>query len=82
LPLRVEGACGTIALFDVGGTIHAIEDGCLRCGSTLVRAVQDGAVATCPGCGWRYDVSTGCVVGLPALRLATFRVRQPGAGGA
>lgn len=76
LPLRVEGASGPIALFAVGGTVHAIEDACLRCGTTLVTGAQDGAVVTCRACGWRYDVSSGCLVGLPALRLATFRVRQ------
>ena len=77
-PLQIDGTCGPIVLFDVGGTIHAVEDGCLRCGSALAGAALDGTVATCPGCGWRYDVSSGCVIGVPALRLATFRVRQQG----
>lgn len=79
LPLRVEGASGAIALFDVGGEVHAIEDGCLRCGATLMTGALDGAIVTCRACGWRYDVSSGCVIGLPALRLATFPVRRPGA---
>jgi nitrite reductase/ring-hydroxylating ferredoxin subunit len=81
LPLRVEGASGPIALFQVGATVHAIEDACLRCGSTLVAGAQEGAVVTCRVCGWRYDVSSGCLIGLPALRLPTFRVRQSSACG-
>ena len=82
LPLRIEGALGPIALFEVRGTVYAIEDGCLRCGTSLVTGALDGTVVTCGACGWRYDVSSGCMVGLPALRLATFPVRQPGARGA
>ena len=79
LPLRVDGASGPIALFEVRGTVYAIEDGCLRCGSSLVAGTLDGVVVTCVACGWRYDVSSGCMVGLQALRLATFPVRGSGA---
>jgi nitrite reductase/ring-hydroxylating ferredoxin subunit len=73
--LLLETASGPIAIFDVGGALHAIEDGCLRCGSTFATGTLEGAVVTCPGCGWRYDVASGCLVGLPALRLPTFRIR-------
>ena len=50
--LRVETGAGPVALFAVAGAVYAIEDGCLRCGSTLVAGALDGCVVTCPVCGW------------------------------
>jgi 3-phenylpropionate/trans-cinnamate dioxygenase ferredoxin component len=73
--LLVETALGPIAVFEVDGTVRAIEDGCLRCGSSLATGKLDGAVVTCRVCGWRYDIASGCLVGLPALRVPTCKVR-------
>jgi nitrite reductase/ring-hydroxylating ferredoxin subunit len=72
--LVIESASGPIAIFGVGDTAHAIEDGCLRCGSMLATGALDGMVVTCRVCGWAYDLRTGCLVGLPALRVACYRV--------
>ena len=76
--LRVETDAGPVALFAVADAVYAIEDGCLRCGSTLVTGAFEGHVVTCPVCGWRYDVAQGCFVGLPALRIRTFEVHVSG----
>ena len=73
--LLVETALGPIAVFEVDGTVHAIEDGCLRCGSSLATGMLEGAVVTCRVCGWQYDIASGCLVGLPALRVPNCRVR-------
>jgi nitrite reductase/ring-hydroxylating ferredoxin subunit len=73
--LRVETGAGPVALFAFADAVYAVEDGCLRCGSTLVTGALEGHVVTCPVCGWRYDVAQGCFVGLPALRVRTFEVR-------
>lgn len=73
--LRIETAGGPIALFDVAGTVLGIEDGCLRCGSSLATGSIEGTVVTCRSCGWKYDIASGAVVGLPALRLATYEVK-------
>jgi nitrite reductase/ring-hydroxylating ferredoxin subunit len=73
--LLVETVSGPIAIFEVDGTVHAIEDGCLRCGSSLSTGMLAGAVVTCRTCGWQYDVASGCLVGLPALRVPTCKVR-------
>jgi len=73
--LLLETASGAVALFEVAGTVHAIEDGCLRCGATLLDGALEGRVVTCRTCGWQYDVARGCLVGLPELRLATYKVR-------
>lgn len=73
--LRIETTGGPIALFHVAGAIRAIEDGCLRCGASLATGPVEGTLVVCRTCGWRYDLASGGVVGLPALRLATYEVR-------
>lgn len=73
---RVAGAA--IALFDVDGRIVAIDGLCACCGASLADGQQEGGHVACGGCGWRYDLATGSVVGLPALRLDRFAVRIEG----
>jgi nitrite reductase/ring-hydroxylating ferredoxin subunit len=64
----------TVAVFKIEGAIRAIEAACLRCGASLADGTLDGLIVACGGCDWRYDVSTGAVVGVRVLRLRTFRV--------
>jgi nitrite reductase/ring-hydroxylating ferredoxin subunit len=71
----VAGADGPIALFNVDGRVFAVDDSCVRCGSSLAAGALDGNHVSCPGCDWRYDVATGCVNGIPALQIDTFEVR-------
>jgi nitrite reductase/ring-hydroxylating ferredoxin subunit/transposase len=65
----------TVALFHLGGRVFAVEDACVRCGSSLAAGKLKGTVVTCSGCGWQYDVTTGCVEGIAALRIDTFEVK-------
>jgi nitrite reductase (NADH) small subunit len=48
-----------VALFNVGGTFHAIDNTCLHRGGPLGEGELDGAIVTCPWHGWQYDVTTG-----------------------
>lgn len=61
-----------VALFNVGGHVRAIDDTCARCGASLASGVLAGTDLRCPACGWHYDVDTGCVAGVPGLRIDTF----------
>ena len=70
--VAVEG--NAIAVFRVGGQTFAIDDACARCGSSLASGTLRGATVACAGCGWEYDVRTGAVSGVPALRIDTFEV--------
>jgi nitrite reductase/ring-hydroxylating ferredoxin subunit len=70
----VTVATETIALFNVDGRVYALEDICVRCGSSLAAGALDGMAVTCSGCDWQYDLSTGCVNGIPALQIDTFEV--------
>lgn len=64
-----------IALFNVNGTIFAIDDICVRCGSSLAAGTLRGTVICCSGCDWRYDITTGCVNGMAALRTETYEAK-------
>ena len=68
----------TVALFKVDGVIYAIEAWCVHCGTSLAEGVLEGAIVSCHGCTWRYDVITGSVIGIPALRLHAFDVELVG----
>jgi len=64
-----------IALFNVRGKIFAIDDTCVRCGSSLAAGSLRATEITCSGCDWQYDVTTGRVNGIPALRTDTFEAK-------
>ena len=64
----------TVALFRVGGCVFALDDACIRCGASLAAGALDGGIVSCSACGWRYDIKTGSVIGVAALRTDTFEV--------
>lgn len=68
-------ADNAIMLFNVDGDIYATEAWCLCCGSCLGGGTLSGELVRCGRCQWQYDVTTGSVVTLPALRLDTFAVK-------
>lgn len=48
-----------IALFNVDGTIFALDGVCPHQGGPLGKGCLTGAVVTCPWHGWQFDVRTG-----------------------
>lgn len=68
----------TIAVFNVRGRIFAVDGACIRCASLLGSGTVDGQEVICPGCGWRYDVTTGHLPAIPKLRIDTFDVEVVG----
>ena len=69
---------GTVAVFNAGGRIFAIDDGCVRCGASLAEGLLVEMTVACPNCDWRYDIETGCVLGVPSLRTDVYEVRIVG----
>ena len=67
-----------IALFNVGGTFHAIDNTCKHRGGSLGEGELDGAVITCPLHAWTYDVTTGECFDDPACGVDRFTVRIEG----
>jgi nitrite reductase/ring-hydroxylating ferredoxin subunit len=71
----VEAGGKQIALFNVGGTLHAIDNTCLHRGGPLGEGELEGTIVTCPWHGWQYDVRTGENEFDRAIALRTYEVR-------
>jgi nitrite reductase/ring-hydroxylating ferredoxin subunit len=67
-----------IALFNVGGNICAISNTCLHRGGPLGEGELEGSVVTCPWHAWQYDVTTGCNLDDPGLKVAKYNVKVEG----
>ena len=70
----VDAGGKTLALFNVDGTLYAVDNTCAHRGGPLGEGDLDGAVVTCPWHGWRYDVRTGVHDGSPPVRVACYPV--------
>jgi len=57
-----------VALFNVRGTVYAIEDTCTHRGGPLSEGSVDGTAVVCPWHGGRFDLATGKAAGMPAVR--------------
>ena len=63
----VEVNGNEIALFNVGGRFHAIDNNCTHVGGPLCEGEINGSEVTCPWHGATFDVTTGRVLGPPAM---------------
>ncbi len=73
---RVVGlADKPIALFNVDGAFHAINDVCPHRGGPLSRGALRGSVVICPWHGWTFDVRTGRPDHPGGHRVATYHVK-------
>jgi 3-phenylpropionate/trans-cinnamate dioxygenase ferredoxin subunit len=69
-----------IALCNVGGELYAIDDVCTHDGGPLDQGELYDNVIECPRHGARFDVRTGRVLALPAVKsLNTYPLRVEGA---
>ena len=66
-----------IALFNVGGQFHAIDNACPHRGGPLGEGMLNGSVVTCPWHGWQFDVTTGKSPVMPA-GVKVFEVKVEG----
>jgi 3-phenylpropionate/trans-cinnamate dioxygenase ferredoxin component len=74
----VEVAGRLIALFNVDGTVYALDNTCLHQGGPLGEGILEGEVVTCPWHMWEYSVRTGEKVGVPELKVERYEVRVEG----
>lgn len=63
-----------IAVFNIEGTLYAIDDRCPHRGASLGKGTRDGLVVTCPLHKWEFDLRTGQCVGQPGIELRRFEV--------
>jgi len=64
-----------LALFNVDGTIYAMDDSCLHHGVSLGTSQLDGKIVTCRGHGWKYDVTTGSTLSSPGYGVTAYPVK-------
>src|SRR5262249_9750064 len=69
----------TIALFNVNGTIHAIDDACPHAGAPLSEGPVPGTDVVCPWHAAGFDLCTGAYLSPPARRgVRSFKVQVVG----
>ena len=74
----IEAGGRAIALFHANGEFYAINNACLHQGGPLGEGEVYGARVICPWHGWEYDLSTGCNVDEPSMKLGCFAVKVEG----
>ncbi len=90
----IEAFGTTIAVFNVGGTLHALDNHCLHHGGPLCRGRisgtllpsepyeyrygREGRILTCPWHGWQYDLETGEALHDPLVRVPRYEARVEG----
>ncbi len=64
-----------VALFNVDGTVYALDDTCPHAGSSLGMGKLDGKIVTCRAHGMKFDATTGCFAGTADSAVASYPVR-------
>ena len=64
-----------VALFNVNGSVFAMEDACLHAGVSLGAGELRGKIVRCRAHGWRYDVTTGRTVDVPEYGVTCYPVK-------
>jgi nitrite reductase (NADH) small subunit/3-phenylpropionate/trans-cinnamate dioxygenase ferredoxin subunit len=68
----------TVALCNVNGTIHALDNTCPHAGGPLGEGFLDGDCVECPWHGWRYNVKTGERPENPEFKVDRYEVQIEG----
>ncbi len=64
-----------IAIFNIDGSVYAMDDSCLHKGASLGSGQLAGKVVTCRAHGWRYDVTTGSTLSSPGYGVTAYPVK-------
>ena len=76
---RVTVAGHPVVLVNLDGEVFAIDDTCSHEEASLSQGTLSGEVVVCPKHGARFNVKTGRVLALPAVRsVAVYPVRVEG----
>ncbi|MBC5811456.1 MAG: Rieske (2Fe-2S) protein [Candidatus Eremiobacteraeota bacterium] len=67
-----------IAVFNVGGSLYAIDNVCPHQGGPLGEGWLDGTLVSCPWHGWCFDVRTGKMTLGDFAMVDRFAVRLEG----
>ncbi len=64
-----------VALFNVDGSIFAIDNCCPHRGGPLAEGIIEGLEVICPWHGWRFDVTSGACTTLPTKPVDAYDVK-------
>lgn len=64
-----------VALFNVQGTVYALNDRCKHAGASLGSGECNGRTVRCRAHGWKYDVTTGFANGIDGFGVACYPVQ-------
>jgi nitrite reductase (NADH) small subunit len=67
-----------VALFNVNGSFHAVDNQCCHRQGPLGEGELDGTTVVCPWHGWSFDVTSGQCLSRPGARVASYEVRVEG----
>lgn len=68
----------TLALFNLDGEIHALDDSCPHAGSSLGGGMLCDGKVSCRAHGWRFDVRTGELAVAPSIKVPRYTARIEG----
>jgi nitrite reductase (NADH) small subunit len=75
---EVTVAGKALAVANVAGEFHAIDNTCLHRGGPLGDGPMEGKIVTCPWHGWQYDVTTGKTCQNPSVAVKMYSVEVRG----
>lgn len=64
-----------LAVFNVEGAFHVIDNTCLHRGGPLGEGELEADIVTCPWHGWEYNVKTGNCVNNPSSHVKSYPTR-------
>ena len=74
----VEVGDKRIAIFNLDGTFHAMDEVCSHQAGPLSEGEIEGTVVTCPWLGWEFDITTGVNRDDPDTAQEKFAVKVEG----
>ncbi len=73
LVVQVSGT--SVALFNIDGTIYALNDTCANAGASLSAGKVEGRMVTCRVHGLKYNITNGYVGSVPGFGVAAYPVQ-------
>ncbi len=67
-----------IALFNIEGTFHAIDDMCPHRGGSLSEGFIESGVVSCPWHGWQFQLANGECLTDPGICQMKYEVKVEG----
>ena len=68
----------SIALFNVNGSFHAIDNTCPHRQGPLGEGALNGNLVSCPWHGWNFDVTNGSCRINPMVKVAVYSTKVEG----